>query len=111
LARTQHNRDLVETGLDADRVAWTVDMLARLGATLNENIVILVGLDVLMLMTSLSRAYIYQLMEADPTFPPKIKIGSRTCFSFWAAQKWLRDQVARAEAEQACGHKKKRRHL
>lgn len=83
----------------SERLAWTVDMLAKLGASLNEQVTILISLEVLMLFTSLSKAYIYQLMETDPTFPLKIKIGGRSCWSLWSAQRWIRAQIQRAESE------------
>jgi predicted DNA-binding transcriptional regulator AlpA len=86
-----------EPHLRQERVTWTVEMLARLGCSLNENVSILIGLEVLMLLTSLSKAYLYQLMDEDPSFPAKVKIGSRTCWSFWATQQWIREQIERAK--------------
>lgn len=84
---------------DFQRVAVTVELLNRLGGSLSEDIDLLVSVPVGGLFTNLSRAYIYQLWEEDPTFPPKVKIGSRTCLSFWGLQRWIRARIDEAEGQ------------
>jgi predicted DNA-binding transcriptional regulator AlpA len=84
---------------DLQRVVATVELLNRLGGSLNENVGILISVRVGMFFTNLSRAYIYQLWDEDPTFPPKVKVGSRTCLSFWGLQRWIRARIQEAEVQ------------
>lgn len=73
-----------ERRYERDCVAWTVDMMAAVEPSLGERVSILVGIDVLTLLAGLSKQYLNFLVNEDPSFPPKAKVGSRALCSLTA---------------------------
>lgn len=80
----------------SSRMARTVQALVSLGPLTDEGLDFLICLDVLLVMTSLSKAYVYQLEGIDPDFPARVKVGSRTAFSLRQTQRWIRIQIDRS---------------
>ena len=79
------------------RGMWTIEMLAKLGPLLTEEMDVLVDLEVVQLFSSLSKAYIYELEHSDPHFPARAHVGRRAAWSFWGLQRWIRAKVQEAE--------------
>lgn len=65
---------------------------------MQEGVDLLIGIELVVAMTSLSRSAVYaRINRADPafdaTFPRPVKLGFRSAWSFWEVQRWIREQL------------------
>lgn len=77
-------------GATARTVLELVTCAAELSKLLHEDLVLLVGIDVVMFFTGLSRSGVYAVSASDISFPPTIHHGAAARWNFFALQRWLR---------------------
>lgn len=91
---------ILRQGGDPERTArcFNLNHFLQLASTMQERVDLLIGIELVVTMTSLSRSAVYaRINRGDPafdaTFPRPIKLGFRSAWSFWEVQGWIREQL------------------